>query len=200
MFVLSSAGDHDRARVAIAGTSNTHHPSGRDSLVAPAFPTYRGSGSIGIGGGGGGSSLGIRSSSGGSHSPVLSGSGHVRRDSGGGSSMHSGLVPAEAESSPPEMMDADGRGGGGVGGGVGGRGGDRGGGARGGGARGGGKKKSKKGSKSSRRDGGSSRSSSRRSVTSDGGMRPAMPDDGPTDEMRPSPATDGSGPPGPWAM
>ncbi|CAM9682270.1 unnamed protein product [Pylaiella littoralis] len=211
IFVLSSAGDRDRAHVAIAGTSSIRHPSAdRGSLIAPAFPAYRGAGSIGIigiagsggGGGGGDSSLSARSASGGSHSPspVFSGSDLVRKDSGGGgggggsSPMHSDLVPAEAESTPAGMTDAGGLDGGG--GGLGG-GGGRGRGGRGVGGRGGGRKKSKKGSKKSRRDG-PSRSSSRRSTISDAGMRPAMPDDGPTDEMRPSPADGAPGAPGPW--
>eukprot|EP00903_Cladosiphon_okamuranus_P009051 g8653.t1 len=188
MFMLSSTADqqdNNRAHVAIAGTSSHLHPSDRGST---AFPTYRGVGSIGMagGGGGGGGGDGLRSSSG-SHSPLhrrkFSGADHTRRDSGGG-----GMVPADAESAPvgTEFIPALAAEGGG---------GDRGGGGDGGRGRLGAKKRSKK-----RRGGGSSRSSSRRdrSHGSDGGMKPAMPDDGPAvDEMRPSPG-DGSGPPGPW--
>lgn len=182
MFMLSSTADqqdNSRAHVAIAGTSSHLHPSHRGGT---AFPTYRGVGSIGIAGGG---ADGQRSSSG-SHSPLhprkFSGADHARRDSGGGGG---GMVPAEAESAPagmefPPILPGDD----GVGGGA-------------GSSRGGGKKRSKK----RRGGGGGGRSSSsrrERSHGSDGGMRPAMPDDGPAvDEMRPSPG-DGSGAPGPW--
>eukprot|EP00752_Nemacystus_decipiens_P011444 g10163.t1 len=189
MFMLSSTADHQQdnnraAHFAIAGTSSHLHPSGRGGT---GFPMYRGVGSIGIAGGGsgggGGGGDGLRSPSG-SHSPLhprrFGGTDHVRRDSGGGGG--GGMVPAEAESAPPGAEfppvlpgdDAIGAAGGG---------------------RAGGKKRSKK-----RRGGGGRSSSSRRdrSLGSDGGMRPAMPDDGPAaDEMRPSPG-DGSGVPGPW--
>ena len=189
MFMLSSTADqpNNRAHVAIAGTSSHLHPSDRGGT---AFPTYRGVGSIGIAGGGGsgGGADGLRSSSG-SHSPLhprrFSVADHARRDSSGGGGGGGGMVPAEAESAPagmefPPILPGDD--------GVGAA-------AAAAGGRGGGKKRSKK-----RRGGGSRSSSSRRdrSHGSDGGMRPAMPDDGPTmDEMRPSPG-DGSGAPGPW--
>ncbi|CAN0558264.1 unnamed protein product [Ectocarpus sp. 12 AP-2014] len=127
--------------------------------------------------------MGLRSSSG-SHSPI-----HPRRDAGGGSSGYPGLVPAEAESAPPGVVEMEPAppppvaGGGGGGG-------------EGDGAR---KKRAKKRSSKSRRDRGRGRSSSsRRLGGGDGGMRPAVPDAGPEiDEMRPSPG-DGTGAPGPW--
>lgn len=138
--------------------------------------------------GGEGGGDGVRSSFG-SHSPIhlrkSSGSDYARRDSGGGGGGSGGMVPAEAESAPagtefaPAPAVSTGTGGGGGGG---------------------GKKRSKK--RRGGGGGGSRSSSSRREriTGSDGGMRPAMPDDGPVvdvDEMRPSPG-DGSGAPGPW--
>lgn len=180
--MLSSAGQDKKAHVAFAGTSSNVHPpidTGTGGIGgAPAvFPAYRGTaGSGGIG------EMGLRSSSG-SHSPI-----HPRRDGGGGGGGggYPGLVPAEAESGPPGVVELDPTpplsvAGGGVGG-------------EGDGVR---KKRGKKRSSKSRRDGGRS-SSSRRAGGGDGGMRPAVPDAGPEmDEMRPSPG-DGTGAPGPW--
>lgn len=175
MFAMSASADPDHnPRVAIAGTSSNNHPSDRGTLNPTTFPTYRGSGSLGIIAG---EALQPRGSSSESHSPLHSrrtGSGggesyHVRGDSGSG-----GLVPAEAESAPVGMeMDSALPTGAG----------DR------------------QGSSRSRRSSGSkregSRSSRRRRSRDSGGMRPAMPA-GPTDEMRPSPDPSDLHPPSPW--
>lgn len=205
----TSAADPDyKPHVAIAGISSHLHPSDGGALIAPSFPTYRGSGSLGVttttsgnnynSGGGGGDMLKSVRSGPDSFSPLHgrrgdgSSSSGNRRESGGSGA----LVPAEAECSPPESggIDKDDPP---LPGGV----------SIGGGGGGGGSSKSKprRGSRRSSSGGGGEggggggRSSRRKSSRGDGGgMRPAMPAAGPSDEMRLSPEPDDAQPPGPW--